>query len=129
MMTLEPVIERHLAIQWTVSYLGIPEGFDKCTYRGWVNRLMDSADYEEWYLVDDLGSPQAYFAFCISEDIHHRGDIFDVTNVVIKPNAPPAVNKLLMRTIYNMAKAYKCQWVSRCVHETDGSIRNVFKRV
>lgn len=122
--------DRTLATVWTFNHLGLPEGFDTWTdWADYVDELMDEAGYEEYWLLDDDGNKVAYFAWCYSNDIHHLGSIFDVTNVVVKPGASYKVTATLCREIHRLAKASGCDWVSRCVHEDDGSIRNLFKRV
>lgn len=122
--------ERTLAIVWTFNHLGLPEGFkDFNSWADYVDDLMDEAEYNEYWLLDDEGYKVAYFAWCLSNDIHHKGCIFDVTNVVVKPGVSFKVSAALCREIHTLAKANGCEWVSRCVHEDDGSIRNLFKRV
>lgn len=129
-MQLVDCKERTLAMVWTFNHLGLPEGFkDFKEWADYTDELMDEAEYSEHWLLDDRGYKVAYFAWCYSNDIHHKGCIFDVTNVVVKPNADFKVYSGLTRKIHAMAKAMGCEWVSRCVHEDDGSIRNLFKRV
>lgn len=125
---LIPCRERTLATIWTIQHLGMPEGFSHWReYADYVDELMDRAEYNEVWLLDDNGERCAYFAWCLSDDIHHKGTIFDVTNVVIKPGSKCASK--LWREVYGLAQAEDCEWVSRCSHEDDGSIRNLFRRV
>ena len=128
MITTHPVVDRALAIVWTVEYLGLPEGFSTFSeYADWVDDLMDSAGYEEFYFKGPDGSTVGYVSVCISNDIHHKGDIFDVTSIVFKPRTATA--PMVWRWVYAEAKRRGCHWVSRCEHNHDGSIRNIFKRV
>lgn len=123
-----PVIDRAAAIVWTVEYLGIPEGFSTFSeYADWVDDLMDSTGDEEYYFKGPDGSLVAYVAVCISNDIHHKGDIFDVTSIVFRPRTSAAPQ--VWRWVYEEAKRRGCHWVSRCEHNHDGSITNIFKRV
>lgn len=123
-----PCKERTLAVIWTVQHLGLPDGFSHWRdYADYVDALMDRAEYNEVWLLDEYGTRCAYFAWCLSEDIHHKGTIFDVTNVVIRPGAKCASK--LWRNVYALAQAENCEWVSRCVHNDDGSITNTFKRI
>lgn len=127
-MMMTRCVDRSHAIVWTVRHLGIPEGFESFSeYFAYVNSLMDYAEYNETYLMDSKGEPVAYFAWCLSEDIHHKGTIFDVTNVVIKPGSKCAPT--LWREVHLLALMEGCDWVSRCSHESDGSVKNHFRRV
>lgn len=127
-MKFVPVSNREQAIVWTVLQLGLPEGFAHLTeYIDYVNTLMDEAEYDECYVVDDRGNYCAYFAWCYSADIHHKGSIFDVTNVVVKPGTNCASK--VWREIIKLAREYECEWLSRCSHEADGSIKNHFRRI
>lgn len=122
---------RYIATMWTIARLGLPEGFaGSVTYSLYVDEIMDSAEYEEVFVVDSEGHKVAYFSWCISNDIHHKGDILDVTNVVINPYEDSlSLRKFLAKRFKTLAELNDCSWVSRCVHEDDGSIRNIFKRV
>lgn len=127
-MKLVPVSCRQQATLWSASQLGIPEGFASLMdYTDYVDALMDDAGYDEMWLMDDDGAYHAYVAVCISRDAHHKGDIFDVTNVVIKPGSKCASK--LWRLLVDMAKLNGCQWISRCSHERDGSVRNYYRRI
>lgn len=122
---------RYLATMWTVKRLGLPDGFaGPVTYSLYVDEIMDSAEYEEVFVLDSEGRKVAYFSWCVSNDIHHKGDILDITNVVINPDADTVgLQKFLVKRFKTLATLNDCSWVSRCVHEADGSIRNLFKRV
>lgn len=124
-------VSRFPATMWTVEHLGVPEGFEgPITYSLHVDEVMDSAGFEEEFVVDAEGRKVAYFSWCISNDVHRRGDILDVTAVVINPSVEaPHLQRYLAKRFKTLAVNNECQWVSRCVHEADGSIRNVFKRV
>lgn len=128
MVTVHKCTERASAIVWTVEHLGLPEGFTTLSdYADYVDELMDDAGYEEFYFKNAKGYPVAYVALCISNDIHHKGDILDITNIVLKPRSGYA--PWVWRWVLAEATRRGCQWVSRCEHEHDGSIRNVFKRI
>lgn len=128
MMTPSPTRDRSAAIVWTVEYLGLPEGFHTVSeYADHVDSLMDSAGYEEYYFRNSNGYPVAYVAVCVSNDIHRKGDIFDVTNIVFKPRDAHA--PFVWRWVNDEARRRGCEWVSRCEHNRDGSITNLFRRV
>lgn len=128
-MQLVKCKERTLAEVWTFNHLGLPDGFaDLKEWADYVDDLLDEEGLEEYWLIDDAGYKVAYFSWCYSYDIHHKGAIFDVTNVVVKPGADFKVSRELARKIHQMAKHHECEWVSRCVHEDDGSVRNIFRR-
>lgn len=131
MYTCVDSVSRFPATLWTVQRLGVPEGFPgEITYSLHVDEVMDSAGYEEEFIVDSEGRKVAYFSWCISNDIHRKGDILDVTAVVINPSVKaPGLQKFLAKRFKALAELNECQWVSRCVHEDDGSIRNIFKRI
>lgn len=127
-MQLVPVSCRQQATVWSATQLGLPKGFAHMgEYIEYVDELMDDAGYDEMWLMDDSGNYVAYVAFCIGRDAHHKGDIFDVTNIVIKQGSSCAPK--LWRMMIELAKANECQWISRCSHEADGSVRNIFRRV
>lgn len=127
-MKLVSVGCRHQATVWSATQLGLPEGFAHIDeYVKYVDELMDDACYEEMWLMDDSGMYHAYVAFCISQDAHHKGDIFDVTNIVIRQGSSCA--STLWRMMVDLAKANECHWISRCSHEDDGSVRNYYRRI
>lgn len=127
-MQLVPVSCRQMATVWSATQLGLPEGFAHMgEYIEYVDSLMDDAGYDEMWLMDDSGNYHAYVAVCIAQDAHHKGDIFDVSNIVIKEGSSCA--STLWRMMIDMAKTNGCQWISRCSHEADGSVRNVFRRI
>lgn len=131
MYTCVDAISRYSATMWTVDRLGLPEGFPgRVTYALHVDDVMNSAGFSEEYVVDSTGRQVAYFSWCVSNDIHRKGDILDVTAVVIRPGVEaPGLHKFLAKRFKILAELNECQWVSRCVHEPDGSIRNIFKRI
>lgn len=127
-MKLVDVGCRHQATVWSATQLGLPSGFAHMQeYIEYVDDLMDDSGYEEMWLMDDDGSYHAYVAFCLGRDAHHKGDIFDVTNVVIRPGSNCA--STLWRMMVDLAKANDCQWISRCSHEPDGTVRNYYRRI
>lgn len=122
---------RHPAMTWVIERLGIPEGFtDRFEYIDHVYRLMDESDWEEIYVIDQFGNKVAYFTFCISQDIHRKGDILDITQVVTNPFVEHEGVARYMTALFKELAVYnECQWVSRCVHLPDGSIKNIYRRV
>lgn len=121
---------RFKAVMWTVEHLGLPKGFDgPVGYYLYVNDVMDNAGYEEEYIVDSCGNQLAYFAWCIGQDIHHKGDILDITSVVINPDVDATgVQRFLAKRFKTLATLNDCQWLSRCKHEGE-TLRIYFKEV
>lgn len=121
---------RYAAVMWTVDHLGLPKGFNgPVGYSLYVDEVMDNAGYEEEYILDSEGRPVAYFAWCIGQDIHHKGDILDVTSVVINPHVDAkGLQKFLAKRFKTLAHLNDCQWVSRCKHEGE-TLRVYFKEV
>lgn len=127
-MQLVPVNCRQQATVWSATKLGLPEGFAHMEeYIEYVDSFMDEAGYDEMWLMDDEGRYHAYVAVCISQDAHHKGDIFDVTSIVIREGSKCA--PVLWRMLVEMAKVNECQWISRSSNEADGSVRNTFRRI
>lgn len=127
-MRLVPCTNRQRATVWSAMQLGLPEGFAHMQeYIEYVDELMDDAGYEEMWLMDGSGEYHAYVAWCIGNDAHHKGDIFDVTNIVVREDSKCAYK--LWRMLVELAKANDCEWISRCTHEADGSVRNLFRRI
>lgn len=128
-MRIDKVVERTLLYTWQVHYRGIPEGFDSFNaYADHLDELFDNAGYEEMWFVDpDSGRRVAYAAWFIGMDAHHKGDIFDVTNIVIAPGQK--VSRKVWRELVDLARLNDCQWISHAKHEHDGSIRNIFRRI
>lgn len=125
------VVSRLSAIMWTAQHLGVPKGFRGLhDYMGYVEDLMDTGEYDEEYIVDlDTREPVAYFAWCVSNDIHHKGDIFDVASMVIDPdNDSKALRRHLSVRFKELALLNDCKWVSRCKHEGE-TMRVYFKEV
>lgn len=126
-MQIVPCGERTLLYLWQVHYRGIPEGFkDFNEYADYLDELFETAGYEEMWFIED-GHKVAYAAWCIGMDAHHKGDIFDVTNIVIAPGRKVA-NKV-WRELVALAKLNDCKWISHAKHEEDGSLRNIFRRI
>lgn len=121
---------RFKAVMWTVEHLGLPKGFNgPVGYYLYVNDVMDDAGYEEEYIVDSYGNQLAYFAWCIGQDVHHKGDILDITSVVVNPNVDAkGVQRFLAKRFKTLAMLNDCQWVSRCKHEGE-TLRIYFKEV
>lgn len=127
-MSIVKCTDRSYAIIWAVIRQGIPEGFESFDdYSEHCNRVMQESGQDERYVLNSKGEPIAYLSICISEDMHHKGDIFDITNVISAPYAK--LGKEIATWIYKTAKLNGCSWVSRCKQEDDGSIRNIFKRI
>lgn len=125
-------VSRFHAIMWTVQHLGIPKGFrDYFDYEGYVNATMDTAGFDEEYVIDDAtGKLVAYFAWCVSNDIHHRGDIMDVTSLVVAPeNDSKELHRYLSERFKFLGKLHGCSWVSRCKHSAGGTVKVYFKEI
>ena len=125
-------VSRFHAIMWTVHHLGVPTGFrDFWDYEGYVNIIMDTAEFEEEYIVDSTtGNLVAYFTWCVSNDIHHKGDIMDVTNLVIDPEFESReLHRFLSGRFKELAELNGLQWVSRCKHDSAGIMKVYFKEV
>lgn len=127
-MKLVPCKERTLLYTWQVSHRGIPEGFDNfAEYANYLDELFDCAGYEEHWYVNEEGKREAYVAWCIGMDAHRKGDIFDVTNIVVKPGSK--CGPRLWREMVALARANGCQWISRCSHMEDGSMKYIYRRI
>lgn len=126
-METKPVVERTLLYHWQVSYRGIPDGFaDFSEYANYLDELFETAGYEEMWFIED-GKRVAYAAWCIGMDAHHKGDIFDVTNIVISPGRKVASK--VWKELVELAKLNNCKWISHAKHEADGSLRIIFRRI
>ncbi len=122
---------RFRAIRWTVEHLGLPKGFEGhfVGYSLYVDEVMDMSGCREEYVLDSTGKHVAYFAWCVSCDIHHKGDILDVTSVVINPEADSkGLQRFLAKRFKYFAELHDCDWVSRCKHEGE-TMRVYFKEV
>lgn len=130
MFTVSDSFSRFTATMWSLDQLGLPEGFNgPISYSLYVNEIMDKAGLEEEYVLDSEGNLVAYYAWCISSDLHHKGDVLDVNSVVINPRLKPkGLHKFLAQRFKDLADINDCKWVSRCKHE-DGTVRVFFKEV
>lgn len=122
---------RSCAIRWTVEHLGLPRGFEGHfeDYSRYVDEIMDMSGCREQYVLDSTGKQVAYFAWCVSCDIHHKGDILDVTSIVINPKEDSkGLRRFLVECFKCFAELHDCDWVSRCKHEGE-TMRVYFKEV
>lgn len=117
------------AVVWAVETFGLPEGFSDLTdYHYHVNKLMDDQEFEEYYLEWN-GSYVAHVSLCVSNDVHHKGDILSVINVTYRPGfSDRAFSKALVRFIHDVAIDNGCQWVSKCKRMKGDITVNTFVR-
>ncbi|UCS82771.1 host specificity protein [Yersinia phage vB_YenP_Rambo] len=123
-------LSRFTATMWSLDQLGLPKGFNgPISYSLFVNDIMDDSGLEEEYVMDSDGNLVAYYAWCVSQDLHHKGLILDVNSVVINPSLKPkGLHKFLTKRFKDLAVLNDCNWVSRAKHE-DGTVRVFFKEV
>lgn len=121
---------RFKATAWTVEHLGLPKGFNGLvSYSLHVDEVMDAQDNNEEYVVDSFGNKVAFFSWCVSFDIHRKGDILDVTALVIDPNSDSkSLHRFLAKRFRTLALLNDCKWLSRCKHEGE-TVRVFFKEV
>lgn len=118
---------RFHAVRWVVEAFGIPKGFSGYEeYSDYLNSFVeDSGMFEEYIFDKATGSLVAYFTWCVGTDIHRKGDILDVTQLIVDPSvAPKGLHRFLVERFEELAKVNHCDWVSRCKHE--GSTLRIF---
>ena len=128
-LTLIPERDRHIGEDFVIQTFGIPDGFSDCTYREHLKELMGTAT--EYYITDHNGLVLAYVAWNITNDIHRRGDILDVHQLILHPGFRGS--RELLREVWtlmkNLAYVNKCDFISHYKHVNSSIINHITRRV
>lgn len=126
---LELIRDRSVGENFVIETFGVPDGFTESEYREYLFGLMQCA--HEYYIVDNSYNILAYIAYNVSNDIHRKGDILDVHQLIINPahRERKAVIKSVWKLIKTVATINKCDFISHYKHVNPSIINHITRRV